>query len=138
MISFVGLGLFGGVGGAFFATAMPGARGWKRFVAPYLAGGFVAPFTILVLYEMTSKWTWGWYVTSPADYGTSAMIAAADACPNWLSYVAVAFAAVCGCVGAVVGRPISRFAARLLVAPSKLHLLEFLWSADGKKLPGRR
>jgi hypothetical protein len=138
MMSFVGLGLFAGVGGAFFAAALPGARGWRRFLMPMLASGFVAAFTVWVLHEMTSKWTWGWYVTSPADYGTSAIIAAADACPNSLSYVAVAFAAACGCVGAVIGRPMSRFIAGLLVAPSKLHLLEFLWSADGKKLPGRR
>lgn len=138
MISFAGLGLFGALGGAFFATAMPGARGWKRFLMPMVAGGFVVTFTVLLLYEMTRSWSWGWYGSSPADYAANAMTAAVEVCPDSLAFVAGGFAAVCGCVGAVVGRPISRFAARLLVAPSKLHLLEFLWSADGKKLPGRR
>lgn len=138
LLPLLGLGLFGALGGAFFATAMPGARGVRRFVVPVLASGFVAGFTVLVLYEMTRTWSWGWYGTSPADYATNAMIASAEVCPNSFAYLAGMFAMVCACVGAVIGRPISRFAARLLVAPSRLHLLEFLWSADGKKLPGRR
>ena len=138
MMSFVGLGLFGGVGGALFATAMPGTRGWRQFLVPMLAGGFVAAFTVVVLHEITRSGSLGWYMTSPADYATNAMIAAAEVCPDSLAYVAGLFAAACGCVGAVIGRPIIRFAARLLVPPSRLHLVEFLWSADGKRLPGRR
>ncbi|MFZ4576401.1 MAG: hypothetical protein ACOYN0_18610 [Phycisphaerales bacterium] len=99
-------------------------------LAAVLTGGFVALITI----ELSRRTYLGWYTSQLTGYSASAMQHAAEIIPSSYALFAIGTSLACACAGAMLGRGLARFTAGLLVPPAKLHLLEFLWSADGKKI----
>lgn len=120
---------------------------WRLAAASIIGSAALGLATLMLWTVIFPHWPRVAYrlmaVAVPAGCAISAAILIAyfsrrgmhDALPMWVLFcMAVAYMAF-GQLGALIGRPVARFAARILLPPALRPAMAYLWMVDGKPPP---